>query len=190
MNPLPHTSTEEPEVSTPTKKTCVYKDLDSWGFGYAQKDIAGPEITSMEVHEKRSKSSCDVNKSFGFKGQRMWVHHGCRATFKICYPAVSGELDRNQCGIHCLYIRKYSMIFSFWSLADWVRCLFTKLQKYVRDIGNTFCFGLLLISIIGCLTGSKFGIVLKKLTCIFTMYSLTFSEDVQEDEPVEGCDSK
>ena len=70
----------------------MFKDLDSWDFKYAEKDLGPTKSWSVEVDKKRSKSECKHKTSFGITGSKLWVKKGCRATFKICHYPESGEL--------------------------------------------------------------------------------------------------
>ncbi len=55
-------------------------------------------ISNVSVNQKFSKSSCDLNVSFGVTAQnKLWVDKGCRAEFKVTYAAQQ-RLTKPVCG--------------------------------------------------------------------------------------------
>jgi hypothetical protein len=75
--------------SCPAKETqtkCIEKQVNSWEYKYKIVAVDGADVvTSMRIYKKHSDSHCTLHKSYGFKGNNLWVNHGCRATFTICY---------------------------------------------------------------------------------------------------------
>ena len=45
----------------------------------------GANISAASVSVKYSHSACTAGYSFGFAGNKLWVHHGCRALFNLTY---------------------------------------------------------------------------------------------------------
>ena len=75
-------------VSSCTHLTTV--DCSSHGYRFAQCRVPGAGlITSITVARKYSRSSCTLGRSYGPLGGNIWVHHGCRAQFAVCYETVS-----------------------------------------------------------------------------------------------------
>ncbi|XP_023931597.1 lectin ADEL, partial [Lingula anatina] len=66
------------------KTSGVY--CSSRNYEYAECPVGGV-ITSVKVAKKHSRSSCDLNRSFGFLANNIWVDNGCRATFTVQYCA-------------------------------------------------------------------------------------------------------
>nr|ADP02966.1 hypothetical rhinophore protein [Aplysia dactylomela] len=67
-------------------ETCQSISLDSWKYRFASKVVEGANVvTGMRVTSKRSRSSCTLGPSFGYAGPFIYVNHGCRATFRVCY---------------------------------------------------------------------------------------------------------
>ncbi|XP_012946256.1 lectin ADEL-like [Aplysia californica] len=67
---------------------CQVLRVESWNYKYAKKKVAGAALfLNMTVEGRQSAASCDLDKSFGFYNENstVWVDHGCRADFNICY---------------------------------------------------------------------------------------------------------
>nr|BAP94528.1 D-galacturonic acid binding lectin precursor [Aplysia kurodai] len=67
---------------------CQTLRVESWNYKYAEKVVEGAALfINMTVEDRQSEASCDLDKSFGFYNQNstVWVNHGCRADFNICY---------------------------------------------------------------------------------------------------------
>nr|BAP94527.1 D-galacturonic acid binding lectin precursor [Aplysia kurodai] len=67
---------------------CQVLRVESWNYKYAEKTVTGAALfINMTVEDRQSEASCDLDKSFGFYNQNstVWVNHGCRADFNICY---------------------------------------------------------------------------------------------------------
>nr|BAP94526.1 D-galacturonic acid binding lectin precursor [Aplysia kurodai] len=67
---------------------CQVLRVESWNYKYAEQKVAGAALfINMTVEDRQSEASCDLDKSFGFYNQNstVWVNHGCRADFNICY---------------------------------------------------------------------------------------------------------
>ncbi|XP_045179017.1 lectin ADEL-like [Mercenaria mercenaria] len=62
---------------------CVSIQCNSWQYKLAV-CRAEQYINSIHLVARHSVSTCDIEQSYGFFGQYVWVDHGCRATFKIC----------------------------------------------------------------------------------------------------------
>ncbi|KAK6172208.1 hypothetical protein SNE40_015922 [Patella caerulea] len=70
--------------------TCTDPQLSSSGYRYNSKVIIGAtRILTMDVKRKLSRSSCNSGYSYGHNGNTIWVNHGCRAIFTICYEGIS-----------------------------------------------------------------------------------------------------
>ncbi|XP_005101559.1 lectin ADEL isoform X2 [Aplysia californica] len=73
----------------PVRRTeCQVLRVESWNYKYAEKTVTGAALfINMTVEDRQSAASCDLDKSFGFYNQNstVWVDHGCRADFNICY---------------------------------------------------------------------------------------------------------
>ncbi|XP_012939932.1 lectin ADEL-like [Aplysia californica] len=67
---------------------CQVLRVESWKYKSAEKNVEGAALfIDMTVEDRQSEASCDLDKSFGFYNQNstVWVDHGCRADFNICY---------------------------------------------------------------------------------------------------------
>jgi len=53
-------------------------------YRYAECATPGP-IVALEVVRRDSGAACTRDRSFGFRGDKIWVNHGCRAEFKVTY---------------------------------------------------------------------------------------------------------
>ena len=69
-------------------------DCSSRDFEFARCSIPGAgEITDLSVTRKYSRSSCRYDWSYGHQGGQVWVNHGCRAQFAVCYNTVSNCIN-------------------------------------------------------------------------------------------------
>ena len=66
--------------------------LNSWGYKYAESSVGGNAV-SITLIKKESRSSCELNKSFGLKGNLAWVDKGCRGWFKVTYSMGQSPSD-------------------------------------------------------------------------------------------------
>jgi len=55
----------------------------SWGYAYAECPTPYPALMNVWVKKKFSKAPCVKGYSYGIKGNKVWVDHGCRAEFGI-----------------------------------------------------------------------------------------------------------
>lgn len=60
----------------------VVLECSSGGMRYNECPVGGP-ILSLQLEHKISASACVLGRSFGSAGDRIWVDHGCRATFRV-----------------------------------------------------------------------------------------------------------
>ena len=72
----------------------LHKDmhLESWNFKYVGKQVEG-NVVSMKLTKQESKSKCTLGKSFGFKGDIVWVDKGARGWFRIEYSISKPEVQ-------------------------------------------------------------------------------------------------
>ena len=75
-------------AASPTKSKDM--KLESWSFAYAEYILDGPVI-SVTLLKQDSKSECTLGKSFGFTGNKVWVNHGARGTFRVVYNNPTGN---------------------------------------------------------------------------------------------------
>ncbi|XP_005105195.1 lectin ADEL [Aplysia californica] len=67
---------------------CSVIRAESWSYKYSEKKVTGAALfISMAVEDRQSEAGCSLDKSFGFYNQNstVWVDHGCRADFNVCY---------------------------------------------------------------------------------------------------------
>ena len=65
----------------------------SHSYAFARCRVQGDgEITEMRMVRKYSRSKCTYDWSYGHQGGQVWVNHGCRAQFAVCYDLVSYHL--------------------------------------------------------------------------------------------------
>ena len=66
---------------------------ESWQFYQAKCSVDGlgedSKISSMAVNTQDSPALCIEDVTFGHDKTGIWVDHGCRATFDVCY--IGGE---------------------------------------------------------------------------------------------------
>ncbi|KAK6172211.1 hypothetical protein SNE40_015924 [Patella caerulea] len=81
-------------LSMTSATTCTDTQLSSSGYRYNSKVIIGAtRILTMDVRRKLSQSSCNSGYSYGHNGNTIWVNHGCRAIFTICYEGISATVS-------------------------------------------------------------------------------------------------
>ena len=76
-------------VNGPTNTTKTL-NMDSWGYNYAEYNVWLDNIEQVRIQSKRSHSACTFGYSYGITGNRVWVNHGCRGTFKVYGDEVAG----------------------------------------------------------------------------------------------------
>ena len=73
--------------------TCITQQCSSNGYALEVckvKNVSSSgRIISVDVENKLSNSSCELNKSYGYNDTSIWVDKGCRADFKVCYQQFS-----------------------------------------------------------------------------------------------------
>ena len=90
-------------ISTGQSGTCRQIKCESWNYQYAECNVAEHrEIEEVTVDDRVSVSECVHQEGniapegymksqtgiYGYSGDTLWVHRGCRAWFKVCF---SGE---------------------------------------------------------------------------------------------------
>jgi len=52
-------------------------------------------VKMMEMIKKHSAAACQLNKTFGFSGNKVWADRGCRADFKMTFDVAPGGVKPN-----------------------------------------------------------------------------------------------
>ncbi|XP_005091612.2 lectin ADEL [Aplysia californica] len=83
-------------ILTATQACCFDPDVcdvirvESWSEKYAKKVVEDASyVLNMTVVDRQSAAECNLGESFGYQKNNLWVDHGCRADFKVCYLPVS-----------------------------------------------------------------------------------------------------
>ena len=59
-------------------------DCDSWDFRFQSCPVPG-FVTYVQLKEKRSRSDCILDQSYGSSQASIWVDNGCRGRFYVCH---------------------------------------------------------------------------------------------------------
>ncbi|XP_035827684.1 lectin ADEL-like [Aplysia californica] len=63
--------------------------MESWSYEYSEKIVENTTwVLNMTVVDRQSATECTLGESFGYQKATLWVNHGCRAAFKVCYLPV------------------------------------------------------------------------------------------------------
>ena len=65
---------------------CRFIDCSSRNYRYELCTVPGATtVTAVTLSNKYSRSSCSLGSSYGSGGNKVWVNHGCRGQFWVCY---------------------------------------------------------------------------------------------------------
>ncbi|XP_035827685.1 lectin ADEL-like [Aplysia californica] len=68
---------------------CNVIRMESWSYEYSEKIVENATwVLNMTVVDRQSATECTLGESFGYQKATLWVNHGCRAAFKVCYLPV------------------------------------------------------------------------------------------------------
>jgi hypothetical protein len=59
-------------------------NVSSGGMRYTETLLESP-VLAMDLVKKHSAVPCQLNKSYGFSGNKVWANRGCRADFKVTF---------------------------------------------------------------------------------------------------------
>ncbi|BFZ10986.1 hypothetical protein BsWGS_14025 [Bradybaena similaris] len=81
--------------ATWAEERCTDHGIDSNDYKFEKQYILGAiRVISVRVVQQNSKSACTENVSFGFTGPDVWVDHGCRAVFNVCFETGYNQVVR------------------------------------------------------------------------------------------------
>lgn len=81
-----------------------YVVCQSWGYAYAECDTGLENPSSVRLVQQYSSAGCTLGHSYGLKGRRMWVDHGCRGKFLV---------EGKSCPAGYVYFRKDDVCVGF-----------------------------------------------------------------------------
>lgn len=93
------------------QKNCEQVQCESWNYQYNECSVKpSSKISTVTVHDKVSRSACllldgkppnaddtEGEGLYGFHGNTLWVHRGCRALFDVCFSGQSGTCRQIKC---------------------------------------------------------------------------------------------